>query len=110
MRWGGCEQLMLHCKIPACTVSIDGRCLEGRGVNCPNLLPEDAPAATVDASLESVETAELQGSIYPETESLFSGLPLEVDEAREFSQQGRAIVVSMAGMSESGKTSLIARL
>jgi len=45
-----------------------------------------------------------------ETEKLYSGLPLEITEAREFTRKARAVVVALAGMKESGKTSLLARL
>ncbi|WP_395751679.1 TRAFAC clade GTPase domain-containing protein [Prosthecobacter sp.] len=37
-------------------------------------------------------------------------MPLEVNEARQFTRRGRSIVVTLVGMRECGKTSLLARL
>jgi hypothetical protein len=33
---------MLVCKLPGCPYVRDGRCLEGRGADCPNLIDEAA--------------------------------------------------------------------
>lgn len=97
---------MARCKLPACPVAKDGRCLEGRGPACPNLVP--------DALDDHADTPPAGGSGRQAAEELFQRLPgvmpLNADEARYFSRRGRAVVVSLAGMRESGKTSLLARL
>lgn len=93
---------MPHCKLPDCPFSKTGRCLEGRGTDCPNLLPGDTPAgATIEPEPAPVASS---------TVRLYSGNPLALKEAREFSGRGRATVVALVGLSECGKTSLLARL
>jgi hypothetical protein len=62
------------------------------------------------SSSDALEVSASVATPYPPSESLYSGLPLEIAEAREFSGRSRAIVVALAGMKESGKTSLIARV
>jgi len=102
---------MPSCKLPNCTIAKDGRCLEGRGAECPNLIRENAselPESAVPTEGSNFSVPNLQ--TYPATEALYSGLPLEIAEAQELSRRGRAIVVVLAGMTESGKTSLLARL
>ncbi|HEY4361436.1 MAG TPA: hypothetical protein VGN17_10715 [Bryobacteraceae bacterium] len=97
---------MPKCKLPECPIASGGRCLEGRTDDCPNLLPESSDA--VPAPVPAVK--EKSGKKDEETLALFSGLPLEIADAREFAARGRAIVVALTGMTESGKTSLLARL
>ena len=104
---------MVTCKLANCTFPTDGRCLEGRGNACPNLVTD--PAGTPETqektlTLEVSEDSQSSAPPYTATESLYSGLPLEIGDAREFSARSRAIVVALAGMKESGKTSLIVRL
>lgn len=94
---------MFHCKLPDCPIAKNGRCLEGQGTDCPNLLADDNldATATVAASPKPVATAGI---------ALYSGNPLALKDAREFTGRGRAIVVGLVGLIESGKTSLLARL
>ena len=56
------------------------------------------------------QLAESSVAAFTETESLYSGSSLEIDEAGEISRRSRAILVTVVGMIESGKTSLIARI
>jgi hypothetical protein len=84
--------------------------LEGRNNDCPNLLPDEPPGSPGAPTSELQPAAEPSIAPYPATETLYSGLPLEIDEAREFTGGARAIVVALVGMIESGKTSLLARL
>lgn len=101
---------MVKCKLANCTFATDGRCLEGRGNACPNLVSDDAVDPQKSSTVAAPATSESSTLPYTLAESLYSGLPLEIAEAREFSGRSRAIVVALAGMKESGKTSLIARL
>lgn len=98
---------MPACKIPNCPVAIDGRCLEGNGAECPNLLPE---SPTPNQLEHEVETA----PAHVEAERIFlplpGGTPLEIKDARSFSRRDRAVVVALVGMRECGKTTLLARL
>jgi len=98
---------MLRCKLDNCPVAKDGRCLEGRGADCPNLLPEADVSATV---AEAPKSAEVRNSLPTVLEPLPGRAPLDVAEARMFTQRGPSIVVALAGMPECGKTSLLARL
>jgi len=98
---------MPRCKLPNCPVAKDGRCLEGRGASCPNLITEPEVVSS-DAQALAVPSLKVDsGSAF---EPLPRTDPLEVAEARYFSRRGRAIVVALAGMRECGKTSLLARL
>lgn len=100
---------MARCKLANCTIATDGRCLEGQKNDCPNLLlnePSDKTGVPLSATGEGSEAS---ASPYPPSEDLYSGLPLEIAEAREFCRRARAIVVVFAGMPDSGKTSLLAR-
>lgn len=98
---------MPRCKLENCPVAKDGRCLEGRGPSCPNLIVETEGSPT-DAPLPVSPTTK------DGPEKVFLPLPgiapLEVGDARYFSRRGRAIVVALTGMKECGKTSLVARL
>jgi hypothetical protein len=97
---------MPHCKLPECPVAKDGRCLEGRAESCPNLI------ATSEAAQQEVlsPTAPEKGKPERAFEPLPGRAPLEIEEARYFSKRGRAVVIALAGMPDSGKTSLLARL
>jgi hypothetical protein len=95
-----------RCSLDACPVAKDGRCLEGRGADCPNLLSE----TEVAAAAESVEAPETVGSRSPTFEPLPGRFPLELAEARAVSRRGPCAVVALVGMPECGKTSLLARL
>ena len=101
---------MPRCKLVDCTIAKDGRCLEGQKDGCPNLLPEDASENVESASSPAVETTVVTPQPYTAMEMLYSGRPLEIVEARDLSMRARATVVALAGMIESGKTSLLARL
>jgi Double-GTPase 2 len=101
---------MSDCKLSTCTYAKDGVCVEGRKADCPNLLPDDSSKLPSAPSTDVLESSESSGALYPPTEALYSGLPLDIGEARELTGRARAIVVSLAGMTESGKTSLLARL
>jgi hypothetical protein len=97
---------MPNCKLPECPIATGGRCLEGRAEDCPNLITE--PVVSTDATVnDDIKNVPIPN---PEMIPLYSGLPLEIGEAREISSRGRAVVVSLAGMIDSGKTSLLARL
>lgn len=95
---------MPRCKLPNCPVARDGRCLEGQGPSCQNLIAET----------EAIEPTPITPPVERQPESLFEPLPgtapLDVEEARYFSKRGRAVVVALVGMPDSGKTSLLARL
>jgi hypothetical protein len=98
---------MPTCKLPNCPVAKDGRCLEGRGATCPNLIPDPLsptqpahPGATTPARNVPEKT------FHP----LPGVTPLEIAQARYFSGRSRAIVVALVGMKECGKTTLLARL
>lgn len=98
---------MPTCKLDNCPIAKGGRCLEGLGASCPNLIPDSGgPTSTVAAS-KAVETnAPTQTAFEP----LPGIAPLEIAEARNFSRRGPCIVVALIGPSECGKTSLLARL
>lgn len=98
---------MPRCKLDNCPVATDGRCLEGRGADCPNLIVE---TVTAESAAESSKVMQAEQSVTPETEPLPRGVPLEVAEARRVAQRGPCVVVVLAGMPECGKTSLLARL
>ena len=93
---------MPACKLAECPVAKDGRCLEGRGGDCPNLLREGEVSAPQPVA---VEPAGVSKKV-----KLYSGLPLELPDARALARRNRATVVALVGMIESGKTSLLARL
>jgi hypothetical protein len=98
---------MARCKLPDCPISKDGRCLEGRKETCPNLIPDDVSTDEPEVAMQLDDAAR---SATRPMESLNAGLPLEIAEAREFTRASRAVLVTLAGMKECGKTSLIARL
>jgi len=98
---------MPRCKLADCPIARDGRCLEGRPNDCPNLLRDEVPKSPESHPGEASQSTQPSPS---RTEQLYTGLALEIEEAREFSRRGTAIVVALAGMIETGKTSLIARL
>src|ERR1043166_7162880 len=41
---------MSACSVESCTIAKDGRCLEGKGTDCPHLLPDVAPGTTESPS------------------------------------------------------------
>jgi len=101
--------VMANCKLTDCTVAEDGRCLEGRGGDCPNLLADSSPVPLATQP-SPVDNSNLNASVhYPPVETLHLGVPLEIADAQEFCRRGRAIVVTLVGMTETGKTSLLAR-
>jgi hypothetical protein len=100
---------MVACRLPNCTFTKDGVCLEGHKADCPNLVPADS-SLSPSSDDGVLGPAVPSNPPYALSEALYSGLPLEIPEAREFTGKSRAIAVSLAGMSESGKTSLLARL
>jgi hypothetical protein len=83
--------------------------LEGRGSECPNLLPDKEIGETAQVQVGLVG-GEVAGLPEPEFLPLHSGVPLDMIEAREIARRGRAVVLVLVGMHECGKTSLIARL
>ena len=93
---------MARCKLPNCPIAKDGKCLEGRKSDCPNLLPDELPSQAGATGQQPVN------SLVP-MEKLYSGLPLEIEESRVFSRRNRAILVAVTGTRECGKTSLFAR-
>jgi len=98
---------MPSCKLENCPVVKDGRCLEGRGADCPNLIPDSIasePTRELLASADHIKPIQLT------FEPLLGLAPLEVAEARNFARRGPCTVVALAGMPECGKTSLLARL
>lgn len=97
---------MARCKLPNCPVAVDGRCLEGRGADCPNLIAELVSAAAQGEKPQGA-TPEVPG---PKLESLPGVLPLDANEARAFARRGRCVVVVLAGTKGCGKTSLLARI
>jgi len=100
---------MPTCKLNNCPFGKDGRCLEGRGPTCPNIIPDVPPDEPKPEKVEIPPSERL-----PEKQRLLDALPLgsplEVSETIAFSRRGRAIVIALAGMPECGKTSLLARL
>lgn len=101
---------MPRCKVRECTIAIDGRCLEGRQGNCPNLLPDDEKEVVSPPPLELPGLSDSRTPPVSPTTPLWSGAPLEIVEAREFTENARTMVVALAGMIECGKTSLLARI
>src|SRR6266702_2922571 len=99
---------MPRCKLPDCPVAVDGRCLEGRGETCPNLIPDEPDRIPEEEAQRKSRKAKTQHA--SSVERLYSGLPLEVSDAREHSYGSRSIVVALVGLRDSGKTSLLARL
>ncbi|WP_263417858.1 TRAFAC clade GTPase domain-containing protein [Terriglobus albidus] len=109
---------MKGCKLALCGFGIDGKCIEGRGSACPNLintLEDTSDEVTDRAALASNGddvteiVADNANTGLSETEVLHHGTALEIIDAREVTSRSRAILVSIAGMVESGKTSLLAR-
>jgi hypothetical protein len=99
---------MARCNIQECPIARNGRCLEGRADDCPNLLP-DTPSDTSSPVSDATAAMPPQNDAAKEFESLHAGIPLNVIEARRFASRGRAVVVGLVGMLDCGKTSLIAR-
>ena len=75
---------MVHCKLAECTFSKDGRCLEGQGEKCPNLVPDDLSSPSPQPSRSFQEAPASAALPYVPTKPLYSGLPLEITEAQEF--------------------------
>jgi hypothetical protein len=96
---------MALCDLEDCPHNSGGACLKGRGEDCPHLLDEARQNSSQPDSLSPIEE-----SVQSTTDALYSGAPLEIQEAREFARRGRATVVVLVGLSECGKTSLIARI
>jgi len=111
---------MNRCRLDTCTITTDGKCIEGRGTSCPNLilgsstndptLDTEVPDAESARDDEGAYLAEQRAVSYVESEALYPGAPLEISEAREITRRSRATVVTLVGMIESGKTSLLARI
>jgi len=99
---------MIQCSLTECEISAGGRCLEGHARDCPHLIGISSSALdSVSLSNGDGNEADPPADTF---EPLYSGLPLEIDDAREITGRRRAIVVVLTGMKESGKTSLIARV
>lgn len=98
---------MPNCKLDNCTIAKGGRCLEGLGANCPNLIPDSEKSASTSISSTITERGELTQIAF---ESLPGISPLEVAEARNFSRRGPCMAISLVGPRECGKTSLLARM
>lgn len=98
---------MPRCKLENCPVAKDGRCLEGRGTDCPHLILDPDASESI---AEPPKIAEPSESIATTFESLPGRAPLDITEARRIAGRGPCIVVALAGMPECGKTSLLARL
>lgn len=96
---------MAHCKLENCAFATDGRCIEGRGADCPNLVPSDDLIVADDVDSP---TGALSESADP-FEPLRGRAPLELADARLLARRGRCTVAVLVGMPASGKTSLIAR-
>lgn len=98
---------MSNCRLENCTFAKDGRCLEGLGENCPNLLSEASkPITPTIAPVSSRKNEPLQ----PSFELLPGTAPLDLAEARILARRGTCKVVTLVGPKECGKTSLLARL
>jgi hypothetical protein len=110
---------MARCKLDLCLVAVDGKCIEGRGATCPNLIiesqvvamPESTGVGDIAANSEEAFEAfsDNLDSSFIETEALHPGTSLDLADARDITRRSRAVLVSIAGMAESGKTSLLAR-
>lgn len=98
---------MPSCKLDNCTIAKGGRCLEGLGTSCPNLISDSEETASTAATSTAAEKSELNQPVF---EPLPGVAPLEIAEARNFSRRGPCRVVALSGPSECGKTSLLARL
>ena len=99
---------MPRCKLPDCPVAKDGRCLEGRGADCPNLIPEvDGQMVAADPQPQAAPVSGPTGATFL---PLPGRVPLDTTEARSLARRGPCIVIALAGMPECGKTSLLARL
>lgn len=98
---------MPRCKLANCPVATNGRCLEGRGTDCPNLIRDPIEP---ESPTETPKVADAHEPLQTTFEPLPGVTPLEVSEARSFARRGPCIVIALAGMPECGKTSLLARL
>jgi hypothetical protein len=107
---------MSHCALDTCTYGADGKCLKGLGASCPNILTDkDTDEGSLGSDLnqrddEEGASEDAQTIPFTETEPLYSGGPLEIADARAITRGSRTSIVCLAGMPESGKTTLLARL
>ncbi len=91
------------CKIANCEANSGGKCLEGQGANCPNLIALSEKAEVSGASPEILPEAVAR-------EDLYRGLKLSTVEASELLRSERAHVVVIAGPVDSGKTTLLCKI
>ncbi len=85
-----------------------GKCLEGRGAECPNLIAAD-PESIAAESVSDVEVEPPQADL--ESYHILRGIePLSILEARRIARRGPTVFVMLVGKQDAGKTSLIARL
>ena len=98
---------MPTCKQPACLVAQGGPCLEGQGSKCPHLIL-DSPSDNSQGEGDSVIPSGAKQP--PDVERLYSGEKLHIAEATRILQRGPCRVIVLAGMKDSGKTTLLARI
>lgn len=98
---------MPRCKLENCPVATSGRCLEDRGAECPNLLPDDFEDPAVQEGSGVPKASIFQDESFS---PLPSGGSLEMNDARSFSRGGPTQIVSFVGSQDCGKTSLLARI
>ena len=98
---------MSRCKLTDCPVSKNGRCLEDRGAECPNLLPDDSKYLAVEEEIGISKASIFRDESFS---ALPSGGSLEMNDARFFTRGGPTQVISFVGGRECGKTSLLARI
>src|ERR1043166_5508306 len=72
---------MSACSVESCTIAKDGRCLEGKGTDCPHLLPDVAPGTTESPSGAATAVRMTTGHI--PSEALYSDLTEGVSKAKE---------------------------
>lgn len=104
------------CAQDACTVHIDGGCLEGLPLNdCPHHIAGDergaseAGSGTVTATTPNSDEIRDTGHD-PEVVKLFSGEELGLDDARSIMARSLTQLVVILGAPDSGKTTLLASL
>ena len=98
------------CKKEACSVAVDGKCLEAFELTeCPFLTVDDVLDSTPSSEEPEGDTAEI-GASDTEYIDLFSGEDLDLAAARKITRGHMARVVVIAGEPDSGKTTLLACL
>lgn len=110
------ETTVPHCQLPGCPIASGGRCLDGfehPEADCPNYAvgPEHTiignAAAVASAIATTAQGHATAGTHDVDTVALHPGAPLNSEEAQQITRGSLSRVIVVAGMAESGKTSLV---